>query len=211
MKKCLQLYCLSRVASLKKMSTAGSKCIKPGGEKPDDFEEQVAKTLLELEVHSELRGNLKELYFVSAKEMELVDKKAVLIYVPYAQLKQYHRIHTRLVRELEKKFNGKTVIFLARRTILPKPSRKCKRQPKQKRPMSRTLTHVHDAILEDIVYPAEIIGKRIRYRMNGTRLFKVHLEKSQQTNMEQKTDTFSAVYKRLTGKEVVLEFREPLV
>lgn len=76
--------------------------------------------------------------------------------------------------------------------------------------MSRTLTHVHNAILEDIVYPAEIIGKRIRFRVGG-RLFKIHLEKSQQTNMEQKVDTFAAVYKRLTGKEVVFEFREPLV
>ncbi|OQR79668.1 40S ribosomal protein S7-like [Tropilaelaps mercedesae] len=197
-------------SSIFNMSTAGSKCVKPAGENPDEFEEQVAKTLLELEVNSELRTNLKELYFVSAKEIEVGDKKAVLIYVPYPQLKLYHKIHTRLVRELEKKFSGKTVIFLARRTILPKPSRKSKRQPKQKRPMSRTLTHVHNAILEDIVYPAEIIGKRIRYRI-GTRLFKVLLEKAQQTNMEQKVDTFSAVYKRLTGKEVAFEFREPLV
>jgi len=193
------------------MYTGGSKCVKPNGEKADEFEENVAKTLMELEMSSDIKANLKELHFVTAKDLELGDKKAILIYVPYPQLKQYQKIHSRLVRELEKKFNGKTVIFLARRVIIPKPSRKSNMQLKQKRPMSRTLTHVHNAILDDIVYPAEIIGKRIRYRQNGSRLFKVHLEKSQQTNLEQKVDTLTAVYKKLTGKEVNFEFREPLV
>ena len=42
-------------------------------------------------------------------------------------------------------------------------------------PLSRTLTAVHDAILDDLVYPHEIIGKRIRYRHDGSRLLKVHL------------------------------------
>ena len=51
---------------------------------------------------------------------------------------------------------------------------------------SRTLTAVHDAILEDLVHPAEIVGKRIRVRLDGSRLIKVHLDKSQQTNIEHK-------------------------
>merc|ERR1712203_560198 len=73
---------------------------------------------------------------------------------------------------------------------------------KQKRPRSRTLMAVHTAILDDLVYPAEIVGKRIRIRLDGPRLFKVHLDKTQQTNIEHKTETFSSVYKKLTGKEV---------
>jgi len=193
------------------MYSATSKCIKPNGEKPDDFEETISKTFTELEMNSDLKAQLRELHFAGAKEIDVGDKKAILIYVPFPQLKQYQKIQIRLVRELEKKFNGKSVMFLARRTIIPKPSRKSKVQLKQKRPISRTLTHVHNAILDDLVYPAEIIGKRIRVRLNGSRLFKVHLEKSHQNNLEQKVDTFSAVYKKLTGKEVVFEFREPLV
>jgi len=51
---------------------------------------------------------------------------------------------------------------------------------------SRTLTAVHDAILEDLCYPSEIVGKRIRIKLDGTRLIKVHLDKAQQTNVEHK-------------------------
>ena len=45
---------------------------------------------------------------------------------------------------------------------------------------------VHNAILDDLVYPAEIVGKRIRIKLDGSRLFKVHLDKTQQTNIEHK-------------------------
>merc|ERR1712080_296088 len=48
--------------------------------------------------------------------------------------------------------------------ILAKPTRKANKL-KQKRPRSRTLVAVHNAILDDLVYPAEIVGKRIRIRL----------------------------------------------
>merc|ERR1712105_238257 len=79
---------------------------------------------------------------------------------------------------------------------------------KQKRPRSRTLQAVHNNILDDLVYPAEIVGKRIRIKLDGTRLFKCHLDKNQQTNIEHKVETFSSIYKKLTGKEVNFEFPE---
>ena len=83
-------------------------------------------------------------------------------------------MQSRLVRELEKKFSGKHVVFIAQRRILPKPTRKANKL-KQKRPRSRTLMAVHNAILDDLVYPAEIVGKRIRIRLDGSRLFKVYI------------------------------------
>ncbi|KAH7697356.1 small subunit ribosomal protein 7, partial [Aphelenchoides avenae] len=82
---------------------------------------------------------------------------------------------------------------------------------KQQRPRSRTLTAVHDAILSDLVFPAEVVGKRTRVKLDGKQLLKVHLDKAQLTNVEHKVDTFSAVYKRLTGKEVSFTFPEPLL
>merc|ERR1740116_338490 len=135
-------------------------------------------------------------------------KKAVVVFVPVPQLKQFQKIQSRLVRELEKKFSGKHVVFIAQRRILAKPTRKGNKL-KQKRPISRTLTAVHNAILDDLVYPAEIVGKRIRIRLDGSRLFKVHLDKSQQTNIEHKTGTFASVYKKLTGKESLSSSLKP--
>merc|ERR1712004_253604 len=100
-------------------------------------------------------------------------------------------------------------VEIGKRKILAKPTRKANKL-KQKRPRSRTLVSVHNALLDDLVYPAEIVGKRTRIRLDGSRLFKVHLDKTQQTNIEHKTETYSSVYKKLTGKEVTFEFPEPI-
>merc|ERR1719293_301965 len=117
---------------------------------------------------------------------------AIVIFVPVPQLKAFQKIQVRLVRELEKKFAGKHVVFIAQRKILAKPTRKANKL-KQKRPRSRTLVAVHNAVLDDMVYPAEIVGKRTRIRLDGSRLFKVHLDKIQQTSIEHKTETFASV------------------
>ena len=85
-------------------------------------------------MNSDLKAQLKELHITKAKEIELSGKKSIIIYVPVPQLKQFQKIQTRLVRELEKKFSGNHVVFVAERKILPKPTRKTRTKNKQKRP-----------------------------------------------------------------------------
>lgn len=95
-----------------------------------------------------------------------------MIHVPFRLLKAFHKVQIRLVRELEKKFSGKDVVIVANRRILPKPTT----GSSIARPRSRTLTAVHAALLEDLVFPTEIVGKRTRYRTDGSKLLKVFLD-----------------------------------
>ncbi|KAF1816409.1 ribosomal protein S7e [Eremomyces bilateralis CBS 781.70] len=135
-------------------------------------------------------------------------KKAIVIFVPVPILGLWHKSQQRLTRELEKKFSDRHVLIIASRRILPRPKRSNRSRTalKQQRPRSRTLTAVHDAILTDLVYPVEIVGKRVRTREDGSKLLKVVLDEKERGGVDYRLDTYSEVYKRLTGKGVNFEF-----
>ncbi|EGD76096.1 ribosomal protein S7 [Salpingoeca rosetta] len=173
---------------------------------PTRLEHDVAKALYELQLNSEkLKESVRELVICAAKEIDITaDKKAILIFVPVPQLAKYQKLikERSLIEELEKKFSGKSVFIIAQRRIIRKETRNTVAL-KQKRPRSRTLTAVHEAILDDIVFPNEITGKRIRYRHDGSRLLRVFLH--QEIHDSDKIATYSTVYNKLTGKNVVFE------
>ncbi|KAK0467998.1 40S ribosomal protein S7 [Desarmillaria tabescens] len=173
---------------------------------PDETETSVAQALLDLENNvPELKAELRPLQISAAREVDVRGgKKAIVIFVPVPQLKAFHKVQQRLTRELEKKFSDRHVVFVAQRRMLRKPTRTSR--VKQKRPRSRTLTNVHERILEDLVFPTEIVGKRTRVAVDGSKLLKVFLDSKDANVLEYKLDSFSSVYRRLTGKDVVFEF-----
>lgn len=115
-------------------------------------------------------------------------------------LHEQHQLTLRLTRELEKKFSDHHVVFIGQRRIMSKPSSHSR--AKQPRPRSRTLTSVHNAILEDLVFPTEITAKRIRVAADGSKLVRCALDSKDATSLEYKLETFSSVYRKLTGKDV---------
>ncbi|KAG1845443.1 40S ribosomal protein S7 [Suillus subluteus] len=173
---------------------------------PDETEVSVAQALIDLENNvPELKTELRALQISAAREVDVRGgKKAIVIFVPIPQLKAFHKVQQRLTRELEKKFSDRHVVFVAQRRMLSKPTRNSR--VKQKRPRSRTLTNVHEKILEDLVFPTEIVGKRTRVSVDGSKLLKVILDPKDATSLEYKLDSFSSVYRRLTGKDVTFEF-----
>ncbi|CAJ2636915.1 40S ribosomal protein S7-1-like [Trifolium pratense] len=186
------------------MFTSRKKISKDKGAEPTEFEESVGQALFDLEnTNHELKSELKDLYINSAVQIDVsANRKAVLINVPFRLRKTFRKVQVRLVRELEKKFSGKDVILIATRRIVRPP----KKGSAAQRPRSRTLTAVHEAILEDVVFPAEIVGKRIRYRVDGSKIMKVFLDPKERNNTEYKLETFTAVYRKLSGKDVVFEY-----
>ncbi|GER54029.1 40S ribosomal protein S7 [Striga asiatica] len=204
------------------MYTALQKIHKDKDAEPSEFEENVAQALFDLEnTNQEIKSDLKDLYINSASQIDVSGgKKAVVIHVPYRLRKSFRKIQPRLVRELEKKFSGKEVVLIATRRIVRPP----KKGSAVQRPRTRTLTAVHDAMLEDIVYPAEIVGKRVRYRLDGSKIMKrldkklessksiphllelVFLDPKARNDTDNKLETFAGVYRKLSGKDVVFEF-----
>merc|ERR1712087_482865 len=133
------------------------------------------------------------------------NNKAVVVFFPFRVWKTVQKIQGRLIRELEKKFSKKQLVFVANRTILDKNFR---RKGLKVRPRSRTLTSVHESILEDVVGPTEIVGKRTRIGVDGSKVMKVFLDikDKDKEGVEGKLETFAAVYKKLTNKETVFVF-----
>lgn len=187
---------LRKEAQTKKDTTSG----------PSDLDKSVAKALFDIQTsNASLAAELKPLQFYASRQVELpAGRKAIVISVPIPQLKSWRRVQLAVARELEKKFSDRSIIIIGHRRIIKKPKHGA--SLKQARPRSRTLTAVHDAWLEDMVYPTEIVGKRTRVKSDGKRVIKVFLDPNDQTALESKVDVFSSVYRQLTGKEVAFEF-----
>mmetsp|Transcript_100837 Transcript_100837/g.159465 ORF Transcript_100837/g.159465 Transcript_100837/m.159465 type:complete len:194 (+) Transcript_100837:67-648(+) len=185
------------------------KLVKDSGAPATDTEKDVAKALFDIEVSptSEIKAEVRDIYITGVKEMEVskAGKTALVVQFPFRVWKVVRKIQGRLIRELEKKFDRRHVCFMANRTILDKNFR---RKGLKVRPRTRTLTSVHESILEDIVGPTEIVGKRTRICVDGSKLLKVLLDPKEKDKdgVEAKLATYSAVYKKLTNKEAVFTF-----
>jgi small subunit ribosomal protein S7e len=178
------------------------------GAAPSALELAVAKDFASIAAGtSNIKNDVANLKFAAAKEVDLEGgKKALLIFVPVPLLAAFRKVQKHLVEELEKKRSGQHVLVVANRTMVSSKTWTRSAKYSGVRPRSRSLKAVQEAILDDLVFPSEIVGKRTRVRVDGSRLLKVSLSPKEQAAVEAKLDSFRSVYKAITSKDVAFEF-----
>ncbi len=165
-----------------------------------------AKMIAELQgdANCDFRNELKAVVVESTTEIDVgAGKKAILVSLPFRSFRSVKGVQSKLVRELEKK-SRRHVIVHAKRTMIDKDF---KRKGLSTRPRSRTLTAVHEALLEDIIAPHQISAKSVRITTDGHRLMKVVIDAKgkDKAAAQEKLDTFAAAYLKLANKHVVFQ------
>ena len=113
------------------------------------------------------------------------------------------KLSAKLIAHFESKLKNCSVFFSAKRLI---SSKWVKVHKSQIRPRNRSLTAVHDALLEDLFHPANIIGRRTRVRVDGSKIFKVIVDINDKESLESKLKIAAEIYRLLTNKTLSLEF-----
>ena len=172
--------------------------------------EQVAEILKNLSKSSEENTKLFKNAKVSDVKQFVIkteDKKslkALVIYLPYPYLRDHKQAVNKIINEVQTK-TGSYTFVVAKRTVISKWS-----DYKQIIPKSRTLTDVCDSILEDLLVPGSIIGRRMRVRLNGSHLYKIHVSEESRPYLQDKVETITQIYHALTNRKIAIEFRSEL-
>ena len=151
-----------------------------------------------------LKKDLENLKIENANEISIgSDKRCYLVQVNESSVKSLHNVHSDIVKKLEEHFSTPVVIVPYRKKINGKLFRKFRGS---KVPRDKTLTAVYDSYLEDLVYPATIVGKRVRYPTGKSRVYKVFVDPLDREHIEYKINAITACYKGLTNRDLVVEF-----
>lgn len=152
----------------------------------------------------DLKKDLESIKIDNAADIHTSDnKRCFLVHVSEDSVTTLHKVHQELVKKLEFRFKNPVVIVPNRKRINGNLFRKYRGT---KVPRNQTLSHVYDALLQDILYPAIIVGKRVRFPKSKARVFKVQVDKLDKEAVEYKLNAIIASYKALTNRELQVEF-----
>ena len=170
---------------------------------------EIDKIVFDLTKNSEHKKTTKTEIVSEVKEIKITgdDKKSInvlVVYLPYVYYKNHKALLSKIVNDVQAKKKLPTFL-VSQRTMIHKKS-----DFKQKIPRNRTLTAVYDSILDDLISPGVVIGKRMRYHLDGSQHIKVFLNEESKTFLDGKLNLIAQIYHKLTNRKVSFEFRHEI-
>lgn len=173
-------------------------------------ETEIAKNfsnyLSKLKIENKEMKDLESITICRASEISIdKDKHCFLVFLNSSSQAAYKATHQFLLQKFEEHFSTPVVLIPDRNRVNGNLYR---RYQGTKVPRDRTLDSVFNAYLEDLVYPATIIGKRTRFPQGKARQFKVIIDPVDKEAIEYKVPSIVVCYKALTNRCLHVEFPE---
>ena len=152
----------------------------------------------------EHKTELEPIKVEHANEVQMDEnQKCFLIQISTTNLAGFKKVHSLLTKKLEEHLSNPVVLIPAKKRVNGK---EYSTFVSKKVPRERTLTAVFDGYLDDILYPATIVGKRIRYPAGKTRTFKVFVDPLDKEVIQYKLPAITACYRALTNRKLEIDF-----
>ena len=153
---------------------------------------------------TEYREDMKNIKIENVSEFKYEENKTfLLVNVNESSVKSLQKVHVDLVKRLESTLGKPVIVIPSRKTVDGKKYRKF---IGKKVPRTKTLTYVRENLLEDLLYPATIVGKRTRYPRGQQKQLKVLVDSVDKEILSSKTSAICVGYKSLTGQELSIDF-----
>ena len=150
------------------------------------------------------KSELETINLEHANEVDIGNgQKCYLVQISTTNVAGFKKVHSLLTKKLEDHLSSIVVLIPAKKRVNGKDFRT---YVSKKVPRDRTLTAVFDGYLDDILYPATIIGKRTRYPTGKTRVYKVLVDPLDKEIVENKLPAIVSCYKALTNRKLEIEF-----
>ena len=131
------------------------------------------------------------------------DQKCYLIQISTQNLAGFKKVHSLLTKKFEEHLANTVILIPKRKRVNGKEYRTF---VSKKVPRDKTLTAVFDGYLDDILYPATIVGKRVRYPVGKTRTYKVIVDPLDKELVEDRIPAITACYKAITNRKLEIQF-----
>ena len=147
-----------------------------------ELETKVAQVIYDSEQNSKnVKSALTGFVINSVKVVEVTSTKtAAVVFFPLRFIRKLHKVQKMLVADLEKKLQRQFIFVAQRKIQTTGATTHCPI------PRSRTMKAVQEAVLDDICYPNDICGKRIRQLVDGSKHLKVYLDARDKNKLDSK-------------------------